>query len=82
MFKPKYNITDKLLSQIKEINSLVIKLNQQRFPNIVLMEFEKTARAISAFASTSIEGNPLALTEVKTILKSKPEHIRKSEQAI
>ncbi len=82
MFKPKYNITDKLLSQIKEINSLVIKLNQQRFPNIVLMEFEKTARAISAFASTSIEGNPLALTEVKTILKSKPEHIRKSEQEV
>ena len=82
MFKPKYNITDKLLSQIKEINSLVIKLNQQRFPNVVLMEFEKTARAISAFASTSIEGNPLPLTEVKKILKSKPEYIRKSEQEV
>lgn len=82
MFKPKYIITDKLLSQIKQVNSLVVKLNQQRFPNVVLMEFEKTARAVSAFASTSIEGNPLPLTEVKKILKLKPEYIRNSEQEV
>ena len=82
MFKPKYTITDKLLSQIKQVNSLVIKLNQRGFPKLVLMEFEKTARALSAFASTSIEGNPLPLTEVKKILKSKPEYIRDSEQEI
>jgi len=82
MFKPKYAITDKLLSQIKQVNNLVIKLNWQRFPNIVLAEFEKIARAISAFASTGIEGNPLPLTEVKKILKSKPEHIRDSEQEV
>ncbi len=82
MFKPKYTITDKLLSQIKQINSLVFELNQQRFPNLILMEFEKTARAVSTFASTSIEGNPLPLTEVKKILKSKPEYIRDSEQEV
>ena len=82
MFKPKYTITDKLLSQIKQVNSLVIKLNQQRFPSVVLMEFEKTAQAVSAFASTSIEGNPLPLTEVKKTLKSKPEHIRDSQKEV
>lgn len=82
MFKPKYTITDKLLSQIKRVYSLVSELNQQRFPNVVLMEFEKTARAVSAFASTSIEGNPLPLTEVKKILKSKPEYIRDSEKEV
>jgi len=82
MFKPKYTITDKLLSQIKQVNKLVFELNQQRFPNLVLVEFEKVARAISAFASTTIEGNPLPLTEVKRILKSKPEYIRNSEREV
>ncbi|MBL7078576.1 Fic family protein [Candidatus Shapirobacteria bacterium] len=82
MFRPKYTITNKLLSQIKQVNSLVIRLNQQRFPSLVLGEFEKIARAVSAFASTSIEGNPLPLTEVKKILKSKPEHIRESEKEV
>jgi len=82
VFKPKYLITDKLLSQIKRVNELVFELNQKRFPSIVLAEFEKTAVAISSFASTSIEGNPLPLTEVKKILKSKPEYVRDSEKEV
>ena len=82
MFTPKYTITNRLLSQIKQINKLVFELNQNRFPDIVLMEFEKNARAVSAFASTSIEGNPLPLTDVKKLLKSKPEFIRNSEKEV
>ncbi|MDP3724744.1 MAG: Fic family protein [bacterium] len=82
MFNPKYIITDHLLANIKRINSLVNELNNRRFPHVVLVEFEKTARAISTYASTSIEGNPLPLTEVKKILKSKPAHIRDSEKEI
>ncbi len=82
MFKPKYQITDKLLDQVKRINKLVIELNQKRFPDIVLVELEKTAREISSFTSTSIEGNPLPLTEVKKILKLKPKFIRDSEKEV
>lgn len=82
MFTPKYTITDKLLSNIKRIVNLVHELNDQRFPNVVLFEFEKTARAVSSYASTSIEGNPLPLTEVKKILKSTPAHIRDSEKEV
>ena len=82
MFKPKYQITDKLLDQIKKINKLVIELNQKRFPDIVLVELEKNAREISSFASTSIEGNPLPLTEVKKVLKTKPKFIRDSEKEV
>jgi len=48
----------------------------------VLVELEKIARAVSTYASTSIEGNPLPLTEVKKILKSKPTHIRNSEKEV
>ncbi|MFH1560986.1 MAG: Fic family protein, partial [Patescibacteria group bacterium] len=82
MFQPKYTITDRLLGQIKQINRLVFELNQQRFPAVVLFEFEKIARAVSSFASTSIEGNPLPLTEVKKILKSTPEHARDSQKEV
>lgn len=82
MFPPKYNITDRLLSNIKRINSLVFELNNKRFPKVVLLELEKRASEISTFASTSIEGNPLPLTEVKKILRSKPAHIRDSEKEV
>ena len=82
MFSPKYTITDVLLANIKRINTLINDLNNQRFPNVVLLELERVAREISAHASTSIEGNPLPLTEVKMILKAKPAHIRDSEREV
>lgn len=82
MFKPKYAITDKLLSNIKQVNSLVNQLNNKRFPNVVLFELERTAREVSSYASTSIEGNPLPLTEVKKVLKNVPQNARQSEKEV
>ena len=82
MFNPRYTITDRLLANIKRINTLVNEVNNRRFPHAVLVELERTARAVSTYASTSIEGNPLPLTEVKKILKTKPAHIRDSEKEV
>jgi len=82
MFKPKYLITNRLLEQIKRINTLVIGLNNQRFSSVVLAGFEQSAQSLSTHASTSIEGNVLPLTEVKKILKSKPAYIRDSEREV
>ncbi len=82
MFAPKYTITEILLANIKGVNAIVNKLNNRRFPHVVLLELERVAREVSSYASTSIEGNPLPLTEVKKILKSKPEHIRDSEKEV
>lgn len=82
MFNPRYIITNTLLANIKRINALVNELNNRRFPHIVLAELEKSAKALSTHASTSIEGNPLPLTEVKKILKSRPSHIRESEKEV
>ena len=82
MFQPQYTITDRLLANIKRINNLVNELNNKRFPNVVLLELERSAREISTYASTSIEGNPLPLTEVKKILKAKPAYIRESEKEV
>lgn len=81
-FTPRYMITDRLLSRIKRIASLVDQLNSRRFPNVVLAEFTKTAQAVSAHASTSIEGNSLPLTEVKRLLKSAPSHLAQSEREV
>lgn len=82
MFAPKYTITDQLLANIKRISALVQDLNHRRFPKVILLEMERAARAFSVFASTSIEGNPLPLTEVKRVLKTKPENIRDSEREV
>lgn len=82
MFEPKYNITNKLLENIKKVDKLVNDLNLRRFPHVVLVEMQKNAEAISTYASTSIEGNPLPLTDVKKILKTRPQNIRDSEQEI
>ena len=82
MFNPKYRITDKLLANITQINTLIRDLNDRRFPKVVLMEFERKAREISAHTSTSIEGNPLPLTDVKRILKLKPVNIRDTEKEV
>ncbi len=82
MFAPKYAVTPKLLANIKRIAVLASTLNHSRFPDVVLMEFERRAGVLSAYASTSIEGNPLPLTEVRKILKSQPHTVRESEREV
>jgi Fic family protein len=82
MFKPKYTVTSRLLANIKRIAELVTELNHREFPQPVLAEFEKNANAVSAHSSTSIEGNPLPLTDVKRLIKTQPKNIRDSEQEI
>jgi cell filamentation protein, protein adenylyltransferase len=82
MFSPNYTITHVLLENIKRVYSLVQSLNQRHFPHLVLFELQKTAEAVSTYASTSIEGNPLPLTDVKAILKNRPENIRDSEREV
>ena len=82
MFKPNYTITHNLLDNIKRIYNLVQRMNQRQLPELVLVEFQKTAEAVSTFASTSIEGNPLPLTDVKRIIKNLPRNVRDSEQEV
>jgi len=82
MFSPKYAISNRLLANIKRITEIITDLNSRSFSGVVLTELEKKAREISAFSSTSIEGNPLPLTDVKRILKTRPEHIRDTEKEV
>lgn len=82
MFKPKYQVTNKLLATIKRIAEICTQLNARRFPRVIMLELEREAREISSFSSTSIEGNPLPLTDVKRILKHAPAHIRDTEREV
>lgn len=82
MFAPRYTISHLLLGNIKRIAELVTELNHHSLPRTVLLDFSKDARAVSVHASTSIEGNPLPLTEVRRLLKSRPEHARDSEKEV
>ena len=82
MFEPKYSVTPKLLANIKRIGTIIFDLNNRHFSKLSLVMLEKIAREVSAHSSTSIEGNPLPLTDVKRIIKNKPEHLRDSEKEI
>lgn len=47
-----------------------------------LAKLEIQARALSTHASTSIEGNPLPLTDVKKLLQSNPAYLRDTEREV
>lgn len=82
MFAPHFEITPQLLETIKRLTLLTYELNQRRLSEAVLLKLQEEARAVSAFASTSIEGNPLPLTEVKRLLRQRPENLRQSEREV
>jgi len=82
MFDPKYTITLKLLKNLTIIAELKSKLNNRKLPRIVTMDMWRSAQELSSHASTSIEGNPLGLTDVKELLKSQPSRLRDSEREV
>jgi len=82
MFKPDYVITPKLLANIKRIATLTVEFNDRSLSRPVVIELAKRAVTLSAYASTRIEGNPLPLTEVKRLLKSRPGNLRESEREV
>lgn len=82
MFDPRFSISPILLRDIKSITLLVHELNRQIVPEVVLMQQLTEARTISTYASTSIEGNPLSLTDVKRLVKSSPSRLRRSEREV
>lgn len=67
---------------MRKIGEIVGELNSKVLSNTILMNMERNARELSVNSSTQIEGNPLPLTDVKKILKSRPEHIRDTEREV
>ena len=82
MWTPKYIISNQLLRTSLAIGETLgtIKahaMSGQRLDTLLL-----EARALSTFASTSIEGNPLPLTDVRRLLKNAPAQVRDTEREI
>ena len=82
MFEPTFQVSPTLLHTIKRITVLVHELNRLRLHQTQLAQLLSDARVTSVYASTSIEGNPLPLTEVRRVLKNRPEQVRQSEQEV
>jgi Fic family protein len=79
---PKYTISNKLLSTIREIGESLGELKSLHLSDQDLARLEIEARELSSYASTSIEGNPLPLTDVKRLLKTQKEHVRDTEREV
>ena len=81
-WKPQYTISDKLLLTIREIGESIGEIKAQHLTHSALAKLELSARELSSYASTSIEGNPLPLTDVKRLLKTRKESIRDTEREV
>jgi len=81
-WQPKYTNTDKLLYTIRQIGEAIGEIRSFRFQSGTVALLESQARELSTYASTSIAGNPLALTDVKRLLKNRPEYIRDTEHEV
>lgn len=81
-WNPEYTITNKLLSTIREIGESIGEIKGFNLSVKALARLTLDARELSSYASTSIEGNPLPLTDVKRLLKSDKTHIRDTEREV
>jgi len=81
-WKPHYTISNKLLLTIREIGESVGEIKALHLTHSALAKLELNARELSSYASTSIEGNPLPLTDVKRLLKARKESVRDTEREV
>lgn len=82
MFEPKFIIRPRLLRTIREIGETLGMIRASNLSDARLARLTHVARALSAHASTSIEGNPLPLTDVKRLLKHAPVQARDTEREV
>ncbi len=82
VWRPQYTISNTLLLTIREIGESIGEIRAQRLTQEAFAKLELNARELSSYASTSIEGNPLPLTEVKRLLKTRKESIRDTEREV
>lgn len=82
IWQPKYTISNQLLVTIREIGESIGEIKALQLTDTALAKLELEARELSSYASTSIEGNPLPLTDVKRLLKTQKQSIRDTEREV
>jgi len=68
MFKPKYELSKTLLSNITEVERLYGQIEALQIPKKLEVNLKRDNLTQSAYVSNSIEGNPLSLREVTNLL--------------
>ena len=82
MFEPKYSISHRLVRTLRQIGEATGTIKAAGLAESGLKRLVLDARSLSAHASTSIEGNPLPLTDVKRLLKAAPANVRYTEREV
>ena len=82
MFQPKYSISNRLARSLRQIGEAMGTIKAASLAESGLERLVLDARSLSAHASTSIEGNPLPLTDVKRLLKGAPANVRDTEREV
>lgn len=67
---------------MREIGEAIGEIKSFGMTQKTLARLELEARELSSYASTSIEGNPLPLTDVKKLLKTRKDHLRGTEREV
>ncbi|MEX2618187.1 MAG: Fic family protein [Alphaproteobacteria bacterium] len=75
-------MTNRLLVTMRRIGEAIGEIRALGLNRRTLARLEREARELATHASTSIEGNPLPLTDVKRLLKAAPIHMRDTEREI
>ncbi len=68
MFQPKYNLTQKLFTNITTIERLYGQIEAMKLPQKLELNLKRDNLVQSSYASNRIEGNPLTLPEVTNLL--------------
>ena len=82
MFEPQFTYTDKIVKYIAEIASAKEVISNAKIIPLYDTQLKQDALIRSSHYSTSIEGNPLNLDEVETLIKNNQEPTTKAEQEV
>lgn len=82
MFEPHFKYTDKIVKYIAEIASAKEIISNAKIIPLYDTKLKQDALIKSSHYSTSIEGNPLNLDEVKTLINNNQKPTTKAEQEV
>ncbi|MBR3140470.1 MAG: Fic family protein [Methanobrevibacter sp.] len=82
MFDPQFKYTDKIVKYIAQIASAKEIINNAKIIPLYDTKLKQDALIKSSHYSTSIEGNPLNLEEVKTLINNNQKPTTKAEQEV
>lgn len=82
MLKPKYLLTTKILTNLREIERFYGNLEARQAPKSLLLNLERNNLIQSSYASNSMEGNPLSQEEVTNLLLNDRIPVNRDEKEV